>query len=1335
MADAISTEKPIAASDATALTPWSRLKKTFAYFAIFVQTEPSKLDTLLFVTGIISAIASGIPFPLLGIIFGQLLDDFNAESCAVEATSGADYQSDVNFKVLYIIYLAIAQFGFVYIHLVSWSLGGARLAQRLREQYLRSLLHKEPAFFDDHPGGEVSSRLNGDITMIRMGTSEKVGIYLSSISFFVTAYIIAFIKIPKLAGILVSLVPAYFSMSLVGGYFIKKYSSQVSDHFSAGSAVASEALSNVAVVHAFNASDKLEANFSSHISLARKDGLKKALVSGIQAGLIFFIAYAADALAFWQGSHMIADSVASNGTGSTVGSVFTVIFLLVNATLVLSQMTPYLAIFAAASASFAKLKKDMDRPSRIDGTSDTGLRLENVTVGQFKLENVTFSYPSRPEQNVLQNVSLELPAGKKTALVGFSGSGKSTVTSLLLRLYDPTEGTVLLDGHDLRDLNVRQVRSLIGIVQQESTLLDRSILENIAHGLVNSAVPEHEHLGETLLGPQLRSLAAAIRRGRDATEAAIEEGPIVVEILGMIQHAAGIADAERFISEMPEGLGTIVGSSGTRLSGGQRQRIAIARSMVKDPQILILDEATASLDSQSEKEILAALDRCSEGRTVISVAHRLSTIQKADKIIVMKNGCIVEEGSPAELMSKQGAYASLVNLQNLDTESPEQRSSQDGSIGGATAVEKADYGLESTDKGDISADVAKESLEKRMPSMSDSASEEDEPPVNQSLGYLISNMSRYIRPNALVAVVALAAASIVGGAYCADAVIFGHTVSGLSPCGTPDHIRSSGRLYGLLFFVLAIIEFFANVISWVGFGRVSEDAIYAIRTSVFRALFEQDVQWHQSAGRTPSSLLALITNDGNQIAGLSGSIIGTVLSICINLVAAVIMTLIIAWRISLVCLAIVPILLGVGLAQLRALARFTEKHEKAFNESVGISVEAVNSIKTVAALALEHEILGVYRSTLDGPRKEVTAVSLYTSLWLALQYLVGNLAFALGFWWGSKQVFSGRYSQTEFIMVVFSLLVSAQLWSQMFALAPEISNARGAVARVVNVIELGSSGSDAQGRPGDKKQDVEAVAETKGPLPHREGGTEVKLQNVHFAYPGRQSAPALSGLSVHVQPGQFAGLVGPSGAGKSTITSLVERMYVPSHGEIYIDGVDITKQKGISFRDDIALVPQDGVLFDGTIRFNLSLGARPGSSVSDEDMIEACKLASIHDTIDKLPQGYDTLCGANGSQLSTGQKHRLAIARALIRKPRLLILDEPTSALDAETEKVLQENLRIATQGITVLVIAHRLNTIRHADVIFLIEAGQCADAGTHNELFNRSETYRANVLNQMIAN
>jgi ABC-type multidrug transport system fused ATPase/permease subunit len=313
-----------------------QLKNVFGYLSIYVRTNPTKLDVALFITGLVSAAASGVPFPILGIIFGQLIDEFNDQTCDVAASHNADpvreaaYQSAVNDKVLYVVYLAVAQFALVYIHLVCWSLGGARLAQRLREQYLQKLLHQDTAFFDNMPSGEVSSRLNGDISAIRAGTSEKVGILLSSISFFITAYVVAFIKNAKLAGILIVLIPAYFCMSLVGAWFIEKYSSRVSDHFAASSSIASEALSNVTVVHAFNANDRLETKFSAHLRKARNEGLKKAIANGVQAGCMYFIAYAANGLSFWLGSRMIADNVESNYQGITVGAIFTVIFLLVD---------------------------------------------------------------------------------------------------------------------------------------------------------------------------------------------------------------------------------------------------------------------------------------------------------------------------------------------------------------------------------------------------------------------------------------------------------------------------------------------------------------------------------------------------------------------------------------------------------------------------------------------------------------------------------------------------------------------------------------------------------------------------------------------------------------------------------------------------------------------------------------------------------------------------------------------------------------------------------------------------------------------------------------------
>ncbi|KAM0701021.1 hypothetical protein Q7P35_011382 [Cladosporium inversicolor] len=1309
------------------------IKKFTGYYRLLVAGNPSKLELLTLVSGVIFSIAAGVPFPIIGILFGELLDDFNGATCSQGDGTSESYQGDINSKILIIFYLAIAQFVLIYGHLFCWSYGGARLAQRLRESYLSTLMKQEPSFFDNLPPGEVASRLDSDIQTIRSGTAEKVGICLSSFSFFITAYIVAFIKNWELAAMLISLIPAYLLMSFIGGHYIEKYTGLMSDHAATAASIASESLSNLVVVQAFGANSRLEEKFSKALAASRNEGIKKATAIGVQSGILYFVAYAANGLAFWQGSHQIADAVRDiNSGGTTVGAVFTVIFILVEATLLLSQVAPFIHLFAAAVGSYEKLRRDIDRESLIDGTSLEGTRLPHPE-GTIEFKNVSFAYPSRPEITVLENYDLVIPANKHTALIGLSGSGKSTIAGLATRLYDPNEGQILFDGHDIRELNVFDLRSSISLVQQEAPLLDRSLLENVAHGLINSPDPNHADLKPTLLGTELAEVAKEVRDGDDLTVAAERHGSIVARIVQLVRNAAVLADADDFICALKQGYGTTVGSSGRLISGGQKQRIALARALIKEPRVLILDEATASLDSRSEQRIQRAIANISSGRTMITVAHRLSTITNADNIVVMQKGRLLEQGTHAELMARDGTYAGLIKLQTIGTteEPTTTTANTDLVLSSDSLNEKA----EASSEDQVVDEKAQMTINETQPA----SDEEDEPPSpKKSLWDLCRGYAPALKPHLLVIFIALLGSVAVGGAFSGEAVIFGNTVGSLNPCKTPAFIRSHGNFFGLMFFVLAIIEFFANLISWAGFGWTSERLVYTVRVLSFRSLFEQDLEWHQSEGRSPSMLLSYITRDGNALAGLSGSVLGTLFSITVNLFAAIILTHIVAWKIALVCLSLVPLLLGCGLMELTVLGKFEEKHETAYTQSVAIGVEAVTSIKLVAALSLEEETLGTYKRSLVGPRKETFRVILQASFWQAMTYFLGNCVNALSYWWGAKQIIAGNYTQTQFLIVVFSLLVGALLWAQMFALAPELSSARGAMARILSLIEIGSDGMRGSvpdpaitHRPEDK--DVEAIAESK-PVHLFDGRpSSVQFSNVHFAYPARPDSKVLNGLDIKVQPGQFCALVGQSGAGKSTIISLIERFYTPQSGSILVDGVDITKSRDVSFRDTIALVPQESVLFEGTVAFNIGLGSRHSQEATMDEIIEACKLANIHETINDLPDGYNTLCGPNGSQFSGGQKQRLSIARALVRKPKLLILDESTSALDAESEKLLQDSLELVAKQTTVIAIAHRLRTIRKANVIFQIEAGQCFVSGTHEELMVKSETYRENAMHQTV--
>ncbi|KIW00967.1 uncharacterized protein PV09_07489 [Verruconis gallopava] len=1309
---------------------------------LLFAAQPEWVDYLLITCGTLCAVAAGVPFPLMGVLFGQIVDNFNSATCAAEGELSNDpfqYEHAINDKVIKTAYIGAIALVLIYGHLTCWNIISQRLAHRMRTTYVSALLRQPPSYFDAHvSSGQVSNRLNGDITAIQAGTSEKVGNIITTISFFVTVFIIAFSKQPRLAGILISMVPAFLLSGAFVGRRMRKYVSQQAADVKLASSVASEALSHIEVVQAFGAAPRLEAKFTEHITAACKHGITKSAIAAIQTGLLYFIAYSGNALAFWQGSFLIVDSFKSSGNGTTVGEIYAIVYLLVDACVMLGSIAPSLPFLSAATAAYKELKKDITASSAIDGTSEKGEILTPSKAKTLRFQDVAFEYNSRPGQLVLSNLNIEFAAGKHTAIVGLSGSGKSTVASLIVRLYDPTRGKVQLDGHDLRDLNVRSLRSFIGFVQQEPTLFDRSIFENIALGLCNSPRPEFKRLMPFLQESHLARIAA---KGKDALSFAKTLGPEFSKIAELVQRAADVADALTFIEQLNEGFGTPASICGSRLSGGQRQRIALARALIREPEILVLDEATSALDSASERKIQAAVERVAAGgNTVISIAHRLSTIRNADHILVMKAGQVVQQGTYSGLMSdSDGEFAHMVRLQDMGkSDATDCASLTDDSTGLSPAKDESPVDekslMQESDRRGTHEKMNTTSGENEIPRTSEI---EDSDSVTR-FSSVIKGLAWLLRPQLALLALAISSAIIVGCTFSGAGIIFGFTVGRLNPCqNTVEGILEGGRFFAGMYFLLASVEFIANFLMWWTFGVIAEKLLYNLRALSFGSLLEQSVNWYTDNGRTPTSLLSIITRDSTAVSNFGGSTFGTVFAICVNVVVAIIVSFIFAWKIAIVCLVTLPILLGTGFMQLRMLARYEERHQNAFTTATSLATEAIQSIKTVAVLSLEREYMESFKSLLESPRRQVVRASATTNVWLAISYTTGIFVNALAYWWGSQLIMKGQYSQKDFLVVLVAMLISAQLWSGMFALAPEFSRARLALTRVMDTINIGSKSQIEKKPPGalnffDDDEAMKGDLRTASFQTHPRGGSKVAFVDVSFAYPNSPHTTVLDKVSFTIAPNQFFGLVGPSGSGKSTILKLVQRLYRPTHGAIYIDDRDISTLSP-SFRDTIAIVPQEPSLFDGSIRFNVGLGAPPYRQATDAEIEEACHLANIHEVIKNLPDGYETQCGPSASRLSGGQKQRIAIARALIRRPCLLLLDESTSALDAESEAEFHQALKKVARCTTIIAIAHRLRTVQEADSILLVEGGRIVDSGRHSELMERRESYRLNVMQQML--
>lgn len=887
--------------------------------------------------------------------------------------------------------------------------------------------------------------------------------------------------------------------------------------------------------------------------------------------------------------------------------------------------------------------------------------------GDIELRDIKFIYPSRPNVTILNNFNLKIPAGKTVALVGSSGSGKSTIIGLIERFYNPIYGQVSLDGHDITSLNIKWLRQNIALVQQEPTLFACSIFENIAYGLIGT---KYEFCSRE------------------------EKEVLVIE-------ACKQANAWTFIEKFPEGLDTSVGERGFLMSGGQKQRIAIARAIVADPKILLLDEATSALDTKSEGVVQEALDRASKNRTTIVIAHRLSTVKDADCIVVMRKGTILEKGTHNELLALNGEYCELVKAQQIETLKEKTQANitdEEKMAAEEDGIELSAY--QTSNRLDLVKTKTRQSV--AYHEMTD-AEEQPEPSFREAFKFIYELSRPELSWNAL----GMFACFMNGMGYPALGLIWGAQMEAIGSIYDREYLKYILQRNAGFLFLLACSLGISNFTSGACFGYTSSKLVRRIRDMSFQQLLRQEISFFDHDENTVGSLTGTLSRDAQAVEGLGGITLGKMLDAFLTVVVSSIISIAIAWKFGLVLSASIPVLLFCGFYRFYLLSEFEAKVKTENATTSTFACEATSSIRTVVALTRETDVWETYHSKLSAMISKNRPSSLKSAFFYGL--CQGSIFFimALATWYGGSLLGTGEYTLFKFYLVFMSIVFGAESAGFVFSLAPDLGKAVQAAKNIKTLLErvpaIDSWSQEGEDLPEDIKGNIE-------------------FSNVQFRYPTRPEVPVLRGLDLTINAGQYVALVGASGCGKSTTISLIEEFYRPNAGRILLDGRDITELKISKYREVISLVSQEPTLYAGSIRHNVRLGSH--REVSDADIEEACKQANIHDFIMSLPEGYETLCGSKGALLSGGQKQRIAIARALVRKPKVLLLDEATSALDSESEKVVQAALDAAAKGRTTIAVAHRLSTIQNADVIFVFEAGRVVEKGTHQELLAKKERY-----------
>jgi ATP-binding cassette subfamily B (MDR/TAP) protein 1 len=1142
--------------------------KSVSIFKIICHLS-GKLEIFFMIFGTLCTFFSGCSQSLWCVIAGNTINELTSMAGAKNLPDD-QYNERINrikdpVNKLIIIFAILGGLTFIsnFFMLFLWGYSALRQMDTLKIKYFELILNQEQSWFDEHNSFEFATKVQSQLDQVQLGLGDRFSQIILMIAEILSGFTVGFMTSWKLTLIICSAFPIIVASVLVSNHFTEKLILKSKELNEKSGGISEELLYNIKTVTSFCNFDFEMNRYNQIITEISECEQKRALVDSLAFGILYSATLLGISVSIIAVRSMINKEInPSTGKYYHGGDIFTVVMSLITAIYSISGLGPNFNIIKksclAASDYFILLSKHKKKPNVTNGYRPSREEFQ----GKIEFKNVSFSYPyDKTKKLVLDNLNLVIEPGKKIAIVGESGCGKSTTISLIERFYDINSGEILIDGVDIKKYDINYLRDLIGYVQQEPVLFNFSIKDNLIFGRQNKL----EKLGEV--------------------------SPMIVD-------SCEEAQIKNFIEQNPERYNYIVGIKGSKLSGGQKQRLAIARAILMKPKILILDEATSALDNRAEKKVQNALDNISKKNiTTIVIAHRLSTIKNADLIYVMKNGKIIEKGTHRELRDLNGFYTSLIRdqlaadeIRILNERLKNNNMDANASIYISAIVDT--FEEENLDETLISvqgsfveeAGFAKKKIKIERKKLWDLVTDHK---CDLTIGILSSLLFGAVCP-------------LVG-------LVIGKSINFLS-LKDKDKIRSEGLKYCLIYIAIAIfggLTLFLKTWKLQGLGAIIS---MKIKKKVFEKYLELDMGYFDIEKNSPGALSTKLTIDSSQLDSIILEFVGGIATIISTFLISIILGMFYDWKTTLILVAFMPLIVY-GIIKKDDYKENGRESNKAMKIEAGSFLsESVVNIKTIFSFNFQTKALELYENILNSEKKNFLKDAMMQGLWLGIGLSVFNFAFGIAFKCGFIFLEKRTVTFDNLMSSINILMNTCDGLSDVLRNMGNTGKAKLAYQSVFETLDTRIKFSPFKNN-NNLKQSAKNI----------EGNIEFK--NVSFSYPTKPDQLILKNLSFSIKAGQRVGLVGLSGSGKSSIIQLIVRFYDVNKGEILIDGKNIQDYNLYELRKKIGLVSQEPSIFKRKVYENILYG---DLDAKKEKVLEMAQRAHINYLIKRDNNEKDT---------------------------------------------------------------------------------------------------------------